>query len=37
MTAFREKTDLAALRAQVADGTLTPDAAAEQGVRGFLR
>jgi len=36
MAAFREKTDLAALRSQVADGTLTPDAAAEQGVRGFL-
>jgi LAO/AO transport system kinase len=36
MTAFREKTDLAALRAQVADGTLTPDAAAEQGVKVFL-
>ena len=36
MTAFREKTDLATLRAQVTAGTLTPDTAAEQGVSAFL-
>lgn len=36
MIAFREQTDLAALREQVAEGTLTPDAAAEQAVSGFL-
>ena len=36
MEAFREKTDLAALRAEVAAGSLTPDAAAEQGVKAFV-
>lgn len=36
MAAFRSRTDLAALRAEVSHGTLTPDAAAEQGVKAFL-
>jgi len=36
MVAFRNKTDLTNLRAQVTAGTLTPDAAAEQGVKAFL-
>ena len=36
MGAFRSRTDLAALRSDVASGALTPDAAAEQGVQAFL-
>jgi len=36
MAAFRAKTELATLRTQVDNGTLTPDAAAEQGVKSFL-
>lgn len=36
MAAFRDKTDLAALRRAVSEGELTPDAAAEQGVQEFL-
>ncbi len=35
MAVFREKTDLEDLRLLVADGTLTPDAAAERGVLAF--
>jgi len=37
MSAFREHTDLAALRSSVLSGKLTPDAAAEKGVREFLQ
>lgn len=37
MTAFRDRNDLAPLRAAVSEGKLTPDAAAEQGVQAFLK
>ena len=36
LTAFRDSADLGALRAEVASGILTPDAAAERAVRTFL-
>jgi len=37
MAAFRDRSDLAGLREAVSEGKLTPDAAAEQGVREFMK